>query len=387
MLSNPNTIISPSKNFPLGNITSYSANSTTKGLQKPIQKKEQLTENQIVKLKYDFKKQNIQLKKKIGLNVKRVSYCGVRCISKKVIDIQAVQGEKGSVFYANVQRCGCVWFCPDCLYKLMKVRAEELYKQLKAYKEDKKTVLFLTFTLQHKTNDKLTDLHKTLLAAFNFANSHGSWVKAKKLVPVSYLRTLEVLNGSNGWHPHLHSVFVGSEKIEGIINIFINLYKQELKRQGLTVNKHTVIIDKWNGKIGSMTDYIFKGMLEQELTGGSLKKTGKGKTFFELMKESKTVKTVETDEYIEVMKGKRQYHSSRQFFKDVRVKSDAEILKDDKIAAIHFRVPMLIYSDIHRKGIALHLLNEYNYGGKTRAVKLLELYDCDTSFFDNISGA
>lgn len=364
----------------LGNITSYSATLGNKGRQKQAP-----TPGEIEKLKYIFKKQNIELKKKIGQNVKRVSYCGVRCISKKVMDIQAVQGEKGSIYYANVQRCGCVWFCPDCLYKLMKGRADELYQQLRIYKEAKQTVLFITFTLQHKTGDSLKDLHKILLNAFNFANSHGSWIKAKKQVPTEYLRTLEVLHGLNGWHPHLHTVFVGSPEIEGVINIFINLYKQELKRQGLQVNKHTVITEKWNGKIGDMTDYMFKGMIEQELTGGGLKKSGKGKTFFELVKEQKTRKTIETDEYIEVMKGKRQFQHSRKFFKDVRVKSDSDILKDDIVKAVHFRIPMKIYADIQKKGISLHLLNEYNYGGKQRVLKLLELYDCETDFLENSS--
>ena len=356
----------------LGNITSYSPPTEYQQVK--------LSESDILNLKHDYKKENIQRKKKIGRKVPRVGYCGIRPIRSDAKFIDAVQGETGGIYYRGMQRCGSVWFCPDCMYKLMKGRADELYSQLKAYKEAGKDVLFLTFTLQHHKGDPLQDLHSKLLQAFNFANKHKSWIKAKKLVPVEYLRTLEVLFGVNGWHPHLHCVFIGDPEIVNIIDIFVSLFKKELSKQGLLVNDHTVTIDRWNGKLDDMKDYIFKGMIEQELTSGSLKKTGSGKTFFELIDEGNEPAV---DEYIKVMKGKRQYHHSRGFFKDVRVRSDEEIIKDDRIEKVLFTIPIEIYHDIIKKGIALHLLNEYQYNGKDQAVKLLELYDCDAGFMDS----
>ncbi len=356
----------------LGNYTSYSSIPVNKGTQR--------TEKEISKIRHDFKKQKVELKKKIGEKVPRVSYCGTRLISKYTSFIEMVEGESGGIYYRGMQRCGSVHFCPDCMYKLMKGRADELYNQLQAFKNTDKVVLFLTFTLQHHLVNSLRDLHKVLLDAFNFANKHRAWQKAKKSVPVEYLRTLEVLYGSNGWHPHLHCVFVGDPEIIETINIFVNLYKQYLSARGLVVNKHTVVIDKWNGKLDDMKDYMFKGMLEQELTSGGLKKSGEGSTFFELV-EAGNDQAV--DEYIEAIKGKRQYHHSREFFKDVRQKSDEEIIQDDSVDKVLFVMTREQYSEIHYKGIALHLLNEYEYGGKSRMIKLLELYDCDTSFIDS----
>jgi hypothetical protein len=357
----------------LGNITKYPANPKNKGLQSD--------EKALQKLKYDYKRLNIERKKKIGRKVSRVSYCGTRCISKDAQFVNAVQGEKGGIYYQGMQRCGCIWFCPDCLYKLMKGRADELYSQLSKYKEQKKTVLFVTFTLQHKQGDRLADLHNTLLKAFNFANTSRKWIEAKKDAPVEYLRTLEVLLGANGWHPHIHSVFVGDENLIKIVDVFRDLYKQELTRLGLIVNSHTVVIDKWNGKIDEMSDYLFKGMLEQELTGGGLKKSGSGKTFFELIDAGNDRAA---SEYIEAMKGKRQYHHSKKFFSDIDTKKDEELLKDDKMQTVLFSMPVSIYADIHKKGIAIHLLNEFNYGGRERAEKLLDLYDCDSRFLDDL---
>ena len=356
---------------PLGNITSYFANQQQQGIPK--------TEQELLKLKYAYKKAKIERKKKIGKLVDRVSYCGTRCICKDANMIQAVEGEKGGIYYQGMQRCGSVWFCPDCMYKLMKARAEELYKQLQIYKKKDKTVLFLTFTLQHSKADRLADLHNHLLSAFQFANSHRKWKEAKKKVPVEYLRALEVLNGSNGWHPHLHCLFVGDAEITETIQIFVDLYKQELSKRGLLVNNHTVTVDKWNGTLETMTDYLFKGMIEKEITGGNLTKSGKGQNFFELVDDDNKPAIAE---YIKVMKGKRQYHKSKHFFDDVVVQTEEEILKDDVAAKALFVIPIEVYADIHKKGIALHLLNEYAYGGKERAIKLLDLYDCDSGFFD-----
>jgi hypothetical protein len=358
---------------PLGNVTSYSA--------KTDNQKVKLTEKELAKKKHDYKKHNIELKKKVGKKVPRVSYCGTRPIHKHSQFIEAVQGEQGGVYYKGMQRCGSVWFCPDCMYKLMKVRADELYKQLKAYKDQGEIIIFITFTLQHKFGDSLETLHKNLIQAFNYANSHRSWIEAKKTVPVEFLRTLEVLYGSNGPHPHIHAAFVANPELVSTINIFVNLYKQSLLKQGLIVNEHTVIVEPWNGKLDDMKDYLFKGMLEKELTGGGLKKSGHGKTFFELIDDGTNQKAI--DEYITVMKGKRQYHHSKNFFKDVRVKTDSEIITDDKIDKVLFVIPVSIYSDMMRKGIALHLLNEYVYGGIKRAIRLLELYDVDTGFIEN----
>ena len=357
---------------PLGNITSYSP--------QPEYQKVKLSESDVLNLKHDYKKENIQRKKKIGRKVSRVGYCGIRPIRSDAKFIDAVQGGTGGIYYRGMQRCGSVWLCPDCMYKLMKARAIDLYNQLNAYKEAGKAILFLTFTLQHHKGDPLQDLHNKLLQAFNFANKHKSWIKVKKLVPVEYLRTLEVLFGVNGWHPHLHCVFIGDPEIVNTINIFVDLFKKELSKQGLLVNDHTVTMDRWNGKLDDMKDYLFKGMIEQELTSGSLKKSGKGKTFFELIDEGNDPAV---DEYIKVMKGKRQYHHSRGFFKDIRVRSDEEIIKDDRIEKVLFTIPIEIYHDIIKKGIALHLLNEYQYKGKDQAIKLLELYDCDAGFMDS----
>lgn len=370
-ISNP---INSSEIVPLGNYTSYFAKTDTQEVT--------MTDAEIAKRRYQYKKEKTERKKKIGKKIPRVSYCGVRTIKKNPLNVKIVKGDKGSIYYDGMQRCGSVWFCPDCMYKLMKARSEELYTQLRAYKDKKRTVLFITFTLQHNTGESLESLHKLLLEAFQYANSHRKWQDVKKRFSIEFLRALEVLFGINGWHPHLHCVFVGGDEIVKEIETFLELYKTFLRSRGKLVNNHTVVMEKWNGKLSDMTEYIFKGMLEQEITGGNLKKSNQGKTFFDLIDEGNNT---EADEYIYVMKGKRQYHHSKGFFKDVRVLSDQEILTDDKVKEVLYTIPINVYADIVHKGIALHLLNEYEYGGAKRMETFLELYDVDTGFMQTLS--
>ena len=119
-----------------------------------------------------------------------------------------------------------------------------------------------------------------------------------------------------------------------------------------------------------------------EMVGGNLKKSSKGKNFFQLIDDNDIEAA---KEYIKVMKGKRQYHHSKAFFNDIEVKSDAEILQDDRKVKTLISIPIGVYKDIVSKKIALHCLNEYEYGGQDRLIKLLELYDCEADiicFYD-----
>lgn len=354
---------------PLGNTVSYSANLKTSTIQK--------TDVELSKVKYEYKHLKSGRKFKLGKKVKSVGNCGTRPLDKNKSHVDVVKGQKGNIYFSGMQHCNSVWFCEDCGYKIMKQRSDEIYEQFQYYKEAGKVILFVTFTLQHKQNDSLEYLRKLLVDSFNYANSHRTWQGVK--THIQYVRVLEILFGKHGWHPHFHCAFIVDENDVDKINVFIDLYKNSLVKEDLIVNEHTVTVEKWNGSLNDMTDYMFKGMLEMELLGGNLKTSNKGKTFFNLIDEDNDIKT---NEFIKEMKGKRQFHHSKNFFQDIKIKSDEEILKDDKVDTILFSIPIKIYNDIRKKGIALHLLNEYEYGGKERLIPFLELYDVDIGFLN-----
>ena len=357
---------------PLGNYTSYSA----------IPSSVELQEKEILELRFKSKKKSILLKKAIGKLNKRVGGCGIhRIIHTNTSPVLVIKGEKGGHYYSSMQRCGLIWLCPDCNYKITKARADELYLQLKADRERGETVLFITFTLQHKYTDKLDKLLEILHDAFNYANTHRQWKEIKE--GIEFLRTLEVTRGSNGFHPHYHCLFVGGTDIINKIKILVGLFESRLREIGLETNEHTTTTRLWNGDIDDMKDYMFKGLLEQELTSGGLKKGKKdSKTFFELVMDESTPADV-IREYMTAIKGKRQYHHSKGFFKDTRVKTDIEILHDDKALEIVCMIPFKTFKEMRQKGIAREFLPEIAYHGRAGARDLLTLYDIDDSFLDD----
>ena len=357
----------------LGNMTSYSDT-----LDKPV-----IQEININEIKLYSKIDSIKVKKVIGKYNRRVKKCGwVRINRNDTSQILVIKGEKGTYWYNAMQRCGLIWLCPDCNYKIMKARANELYEQLKIEKDRGNSVLFVTFTLQHNSSDKLDKLLELLQGTFNKANTnYRAWLRIKK--DIEYLRTLEITHGNNGFHPHYHCLFVGGTALLENINILTDAYKSELNKLGLTTNEYTTTIELWNGNIDDMKDYLFKGLLERELTSGGLKKGKKNsKTFFELVADPNTPSAV-IQEYVTATKGKKMYHSSKGFFKDVRVQADEEILHDDKAKEIVCMIPYATYMEMSQKDMALEFLAEISYHGITGARDLLILYDIDDSFMED----
>jgi hypothetical protein len=326
----------------------------------------------------------VRIRKEVGKRVKRVKYCGIKPVSRKIAEefgVDIVKGEKGSIYYRKMQRCGLVWMCPSCSHKIAKARAKELYEQLKIYSDQGKQVKFVSFTLQHNISQSLEYLLKTLLDAKKFARTHNRYKKV--CAGIEFLRTLETKYGKNGHHPHTHDLFVGDERLVEALNVFVDLYKQYLRDRGFLVNEHTVLIEPWNGDIEEIEEYMFKGMLEAEMTSGGLKNGSieGGKTFFQLIDDPETPEAI-IQEYITTMKGHRQYHASRGFFKDVRTKTDEEILVDDHTQEIIYNVPWKVFQDMRNKDIALDFLVVLKFDFKG-AREFLELYDVDADFIDH----
>ncbi len=361
-----------------------------------VVEKHKLTPAQYKARQLEFKKAKAERKDFIGKKIKTVDYCGITPINKHSAFYNVVQGEKGGFYYQQFQTCGSIWFCEDCGYKLLQERSKLVYNQLKRYRDAGKTVLFVTFTLQHSITDRLDDLLNLLAGAFNFANKHHSWERVKAKVPAEFLWVLEVLYGKNGHHPHRHCLFIGDPEIINAINVFGKLYKRYLTKRGLLINEHTFDVREWDGNVDKMKEYLFKGMLERELLGGSFKKDNKGKTFFELVNAQVKREKNRTDEqnaelqhkehriideYIKTMKGRKQWHKSDNFFaSDIEIKSDEEVLKDDKVKEIIYTIPRIVMADIRSKRIARRLLIEHWDGGRDSVLKLLELYDVNTDF-------
>lgn len=125
-----------------------------------------------------------------------------------------VAGESGVASLRNVQRCGSIHVCPTCSPKIRNGRAQEINEGVIRHLDAGGGALFVTLTLPHDQQDRLDALWRTVAGVWSDLIDSDMWAfwgdwyglplgrKGKRKLGV--IRSLEVTEGENGWHPHLH---------------------------------------------------------------------------------------------------------------------------------------------------------------------------------------
>lgn len=392
--------------------------------------------------KYNASLLALKRKEIVGTFRPSVGYCG-HChlpANKHDTEVEVAKTEGGSFIYKKMMYCGSVWLCPKCSYKIAKGRASELYDQLSIYRKKNDDVLFGTFTLQHNRTQSLTFLLDILRDAYQFAQSHREFREAflyddrkceqselvfkgvkktkkvkekkKRIREVEMMRSIEIkYSEKTGWHPHIHALFVGKKsKTLPAFRIFEKLFRHYLVyakypkghplegefiyrepdgSNTFLVNEHTTKVERWNGSIDKLKDYMMKGQLEQEMTSGGLKKKKNGgKTFFELIdsyyaeadKRKKRQMRKVVKEYITGTFKAKMFHATRGFFKDVRVKSEKEILHAEKIQLVVGTIPRNVFDEMVEAKVSLIFLSVLKYRGFEKAKNILNVHGIDFSF-------
>lgn len=136
--------------------------------------------------------------------------------------------KSGRALYHQVVKCGDFWRCPVCSHRITMGRRAEIaniYNQVAGRGQG--AAYLVTFTIPHQKTDLLEDLLRQMLYARDRLGD-GAWGKsltrpAGKTAKTAYrlgdlyvgrMRTLEITYSSaNGWHPHLHEMWVFSGEI------------------------------------------------------------------------------------------------------------------------------------------------------------------------------
>lgn len=155
---------------------------------------------------------------------------------------------------AGVQQCGSGWSCPVCSGKIQQHRAKELGQVLTWARAEKHTLAMITFTVRHKAGQSLTSVWDAVSDGWaavtsgrgatgwssekieDFREREDRWdaalqlaVEGKGRYPkggragirperwigdqerygvLGWARAVEVTNGANGWHVHVHAVVI-----------------------------------------------------------------------------------------------------------------------------------------------------------------------------------
>lgn len=244
-----------------------------------------------------------------------VKYCGKTFI-KGIPDITVKQSGKTRYFH-GVIRCGSVWICPVCSFRLQKRRQGEISSYIEEQEEMKRNMFFLTLTVRHYKKDTLDTVFKKVKNAWN---KLGKSKKHKRLFrSLEYIATIEITFtfDKNGWHPHYHILLTETvnEDISEMIKEFINDWCIETES-----TKENQIFKKVSSI--SLGDYIAKWDIASELSQ-SIRKT-QSVTYWKMLKEPDKYKK-QISEYAATTKGKRTLQKS----KGIKLKTDKEIFEEE----------------------------------------------------------
>lgn len=121
-----------------------------------------------------------------------------------------VRVKNGHAGFAGLVSCGSVWICPVCQCKIMARRALEIGSVVAAASAEGIPIGFCTLTLRHGRKDALRDTWDGVAKGWSRATSGKGWALDRQLFDVlGYIRVQEVTYGRNGWHPHVHALFIG----------------------------------------------------------------------------------------------------------------------------------------------------------------------------------
>ncbi|MBA7654442.1 hypothetical protein ES703_62321 [subsurface metagenome] len=212
-------------------------------------------------------------------NFKSVCLCGRNVIPGREVEIwerARDQNEVTRVSYKNLIRCGSVWGCPVCSYKIRTTRRDELMTMFEGLQSDGYHLIFLTLTKRHKQVDsKYYDRDK-------FRSYNKDWEKVNTCRKIRNLKTdfdIQVIRTVdftysfiNGFHPHLHNVL--AFKTDSDPEIIGEMISKAFIQEWLSLNESAVmeaqkpeIVGNQDCKYGeNVMKYIAKVTLIHEMT-------------------------------------------------------------------------------------------------------------------------
>jgi hypothetical protein len=247
----------------------------------------------------------------------------------------------GVAHFANLASCSSVWACPVCAAKIRQERAEEIARLLEVNGEGGGRSWLVTFTLPHHRRQGLRVTLDALLGAWRRV-LQSDVMRALRASGhlVGWVRSVEVTYGANGWHPHVHAVFLSDGLDLGPSLVAVErLWADAIVSLGLArpSAEHGVVWDEVEGTeavgryVAKVQDPIKVG---QEVTRGDLK-AGRARsvTPYDLLRAVRDHGDADAldlwHEYEAATKGRRCVTWSRGLRDLVGVRTDEEIAEDE----------------------------------------------------------
>lgn len=275
--------------------------------------------------------------------------------------------------YGKLEHCSSIWACPVCSSVIRARRAEEIKKAVEIHQQGNGSIIFLTLTLRHQRKDPLALTLDTVLEGWRALMASRRW-KSKTGIKATYgirdyIRSVEITDGANGWHPHIHALLfldvqVKKEALSFIGDEIFSFWESwVLKRVGRKPSrKHGIDLQLVDEKGKVVSEYLSKVQVvrkekwgvEAELTRADKKKP-KSRTPFDLLDREcplpAGVRRARWLEYVRASKGRRCITWSRGM-KDrygISEKTDDELIEEESKGVQQWLTSAKQYRKIIRK--------------------------------------
>lgn len=161
----------------------------------------------------------------------RVAKCArVRCDRQVAIPLHTREGKQAASFQGLI-KCRSK-ACPVCLAVRRSKYAEEILRVAKLWTDDHRsgrTATYLaTFTIRHGTGDDLTTIGHGVRACWRKFLSGRTWQALRLQYGFEYIAAEELTHGANGWHPHMHVLFLPTRRLtmDEVLNLSGEFYER-----------------------------------------------------------------------------------------------------------------------------------------------------------------
>lgn len=133
----------------------------------------------------------------------RISHCGY--VARQSVVMLDRNDGTGRAGFDGLKTCLSVWSCPVCSQRISAGRKLELDQLLAAARAERLAVVMLTLTARHNRRTDLASFLASLKDAKQKMQRRRDW---QVLPIVAMVTATEATFGSNGFHPHFHSIVV-----------------------------------------------------------------------------------------------------------------------------------------------------------------------------------
>lgn len=169
-------------------------------------------------------------------SLQAVRHCGRVPRSKQ--DGVTLRSRGGLGGFAGLQHCGSVWSCSVCGGRIRVHRALEIGAVLAQAVKRGHRLGFVTLTMRHHRGQPLEALWEAAARAWGRSTSGKQWVADRDAHLAGWVRVVEVGDGVNGWHVHIHAVVVmaagaGAAELDEVASGMFSRWRRGLEAVGI----------------------------------------------------------------------------------------------------------------------------------------------------------